>query len=194
MGCDAPGVRVEGVIEGGELVVKASVSISQAGISQSEALDLCYVATGVAAHELLDRLSGGWAGIRFPREYVVGREVVGSARARVEGGEALIEVRLSCSIAGARSPCSDGGEEFMRLLKHYLIRVFSNSRIECCLKFGSALTGRGERVEVRLARGGRVIGDVMGYGFKGELMLVSEDGRVRLLRPSEVVGIKVLWP
>jgi len=192
LGEPGPSVKVERFVRDGELVVRASAPLSEAVVSEGEALDLCYVAAGVATHELLDTLSGGWAGIRFPNEYVIRGEVVGRSRAWVEGGEAFIEVRLNChSASGA---CADGGRALEERLRLYLSRVFSDSKVECCLKFGSALAGRGERVEVRLRSGEVVVGDVMGYGFRGELMLVTEDGGVRLLRPSEVVDVKTLWP
>ncbi len=185
-------VRVKSSLRGDELRVEAVVKGFK-GLSIEDVVDSCYVAFGSAISEFLNEVSSGWGGIRFPGTYVIRNVVVGFTKV-VTGEEGVkCSAVINCSLLPSNS-CVEGSVKVVEgRVREALREVLEGFIAKHVINYGRRLANLGEEVEVVLTGGEVVKGEVMGYGFKGELVLATTSGVVKV-RPSQVAMVRTTWP
>jgi len=159
----------------------------------SELLDACLVAMGSAMISWLDEVSDGWGGILFPNQYVIRNDVVGEGTVSVSGDRLTCTISLRCDVLGANACSEERINSLINALSSALQDVVEGRLAGHVVNYGKKLVNIGEDVEVTLRGGGIVKGEAVGYGARGELVIATRTGTVKV-KPSKVARIKRLWP
>jgi hypothetical protein len=180
--------------EGSNVFVITAISLgSKVREGLGELLDACLVAMGSAMVSWLDEVSDGWGGIMFPNQYMVRNDVVGKGVVSVSGDRLTCTVSLRCDALGADA-CGEGRINSLVNALNLALRDAVEGRLaRHVVNYGRKLVNIGEDVEVTLFGGGIVKGEAVGYGARGELVVATQTGIVKV-KPSKVARIKRLWP
>jgi len=159
----------------------------------SELLDACLVAIGSAMVSWLDEVSNGWGGILFPNQYMVRNDIVGEGLASVSGDRLTCVVSLRCDVLGANACSEERINSLINALSLAMQDAVEGRLARHVVNYGKKLVNIGEDVEVTLHGGGIVKGEVIGFGTKGELVVATRSGMVKV-KPSRAVKVKRLLP
>ena len=159
----------------------------------SELLDACLVAIGSVTVSWLDEVSDGWGGILFPNQYVIRNDVVGEGSANVSGDRLTCTISLRCDVLGTNACSEERINSLINALNSAIQDVMEGRLARHAVNYGKKLVNIGEDVEVTLHGGGIVKGEVIGFGTKGELVVATRTGMVKV-KPSRVVNVKRLLP